>query len=420
MGFYDLIDQCGAPGRVRKYDQVYRGEVRLSSLSVSLPPQTRVLEMVAPYPKLSIDVLVEVLTVEGFTSTGNPELMRQARALWQSNRMDTGSKLTMTDSLVRGQAFLSVTKDVLGRVRYVPRSLSDATVVVDDYGDVVEGLWRFTTREGVESAIYYTPGINYLVEKRGGRWVTAGANETGISVPTLIPFTNRNRIEDTYGVSDLEEILGITDAGSRSLTNLQVAQELLAMPVRGLFGDGVNEAFGDKNKFDVIMSGLITGPAGAELKQLPGADLGQIINSIRTYSLMASAITGIPPAMLGVVTDTPTSAEAMRAAKERLIQRAEKKQALFGDPFELLTRVGLAMSGVDVSELGEVETVWRDPATPSINAKTANMLQAQAQGVISAETARDFLALSPEQKARENARALEVDSLERAVDEGEF
>lgn len=124
--------------------------------------------------------------------------------------------------------------------------------------------------------------------------------------------------------------------------------------------------------------------------------------------------------MLGVVTDTPTSAEAMRAAKERLIQRAEKKQALFGDPFELLTRVGLAMSGVDVSELGEVETVWRDPATPSINAKTANMLQAQAQGVISAETARDFLALSPEQKARENARALEVDALERATVENEF
>ena len=46
---------------------------------------------------------------------------------------------------------------------------------------------------------------------------------------------------------------------------------------------------------------------------------------------------------------------------------------------------------------------WRDPATPSQSAVIASALQAQAQGVISAETAREFMRLTPEQKAREKA-----------------
>jgi len=45
---------------------------------------------------------------------------------------------------------------------------------------------------------------------------------------------------------------------------------------------------------------------------------------------------------------------------------------------------------------------WRDPAVASISSRNALMLQAQAQGVISAETAREYLGLSPEQIARED------------------
>ena len=62
----------------------------------------------------------------------------------------------------------------------------------------------------------------------------------------------------------------------------------------------------------------------------------------------------------------------------------------------------LAISGVHVENIETLEARWRDPAVASISSRNALMLQAQAQGVIAAETAREYLGLSPEQIARED------------------
>ena len=66
-------------------------------------------------------------------------------------------------------------------------------------------------------------------------------------------------------------------------------------------------------------------------------------------------------------------------------------------------RIALDMFGHHIDEADTLEVLWRDPATPSQSAKAANMLQAHAQGVISAKTAREGLPLTPEQRAYEDA-----------------
>lgn len=76
---------------------------------------------------------------------------------------------------------------------------------------------------------------------------------------------------------------------------------------------------------------------------------------------------------------------------------------MFGDAIEDMARISLKFAGVPITGLETLETVWRDPATPSASAKAANILQAQAQGVVSASTARDALPLTPEQKAYETS-----------------
>jgi hypothetical protein len=235
----------------------------------------------------------------------------------------------------------------------------------------------------------------------------------------VVPVVNKLRLGDVNGRSEMLEVMKLADAGSRSLTNLQVAQEILALPSRYLFADGLQK-MKDQNgnpvsEIEVYLGRLLTGPAGATAGQFPGADLGQIINTIKLYAQIVSSLTGIPPSMLGISTDNPASAEAMRAAKERLITKAETKQALFGDPIEEVMRIGLEMEGKSVEGLETLEADWRDPATPSQSAKAANALQAHAQGVISAETARDSLNLTPEQKARENARNVNAQELGRSV-----
>jgi hypothetical protein len=146
------------------------------------------------------------------------------------------------------------------------------------------------------------------------------------------------------------------------------------------------------------------GPSGAQTGSVPGADLTQLLNTFKTYALQVASQTGIPPFMLGVSTESnPASAEAMRSAKDRLITKAELKQSIFGDAVEDLARCVLAVAGVDTEGLETLEARWRDPAVISLSSRNALMLQAQAQGVVSSETVREFMGLSPEQLKRDRA-----------------
>ena len=244
---------------------------------------------------------------------------------------------------------------------------------------------------------------SYWVLQPAGRWVQVDAIETGVDRPLIVPMVNAMRLNDLEGRSEIDELVTISDAASRSLTNLQIAQEMLSMPLRYILGKGAKEALDGANKIEAYFDSFLTGPQGATVGQLTGADHNPIISTYKLYTQQISAITGIPPSMLGISTDNPASAEAMRVAKERLITRAETKQELFGDALEEVARLQLAVMGKKYEGLETLEMQWRDPATPSQSAVIASALQAQAQGVISAETAREFMRLTPEQKAREKA-----------------
>lgn len=417
MSFDSLIRNSGI-GESVKFEGYYEGTVTLDSLGVSLPPAVRVLEMVAPFPKIAIDVLSEALNPEGFILGADVETPKLLRKWWQANDLDTNVKLAIAEALVQGQSFFIVGPGVAGIPRITAHRPAGMAVSYDHMGRVDEALRRYTTGDR-KFAAHYLPGVNRYYEHVNGVWSLvpgkAGEVATGASRPAVVPMVNKARLGDNRGRSEIAEIAKATDAASRSLTNLQVAQELLAMPTRYLFGDGL-EAMRDQHgnpidKITAYFGQFLTGPAGAQAGQIPGADLQQIINVYKLYAQIISSTTGIPPSMLGISTDNPSSAEAMRVAKDRLIAKAEVKQHMFGDVLEDVAKLALEMEGMTPDGVETLEMQWRDAALTSVSAKSANMLQAQAQGVISSETARDGLQLTPEQKARENARNDSVASM---------
>lgn len=400
------------PLKFTELEGYYEGTVHLDALGVSLPPQVRVLEQVAPFPKFAVDVLAEVLNPEGFTlATGRqvPDLLRR---WWQANNLDTAVKLAIVEALVQGQSFLIVGPGTGDIPRITAHRRIGMAVEYDHMGEVAEALRRYK-RGDQRFAAHYLPGETRYYRHDGGQWVEdrAARIETGASRPAVVPITNKARLGDVIGRSEIIEITTTTDAASRSLTNLQVAQELLAMPTRYVFADGADSPESMEQALKAYFGHFITGPAGSSAGQIPGADLSQIINTYKLYAQIISSVTGIPPSMLGISTDNPSSAEAMRVAKDRLIARAEVKQSMFGDSIEDAARLALEMQGAAVEGLETLELQWRDPAFTSVSAKSANMLQAHAQGVVSAQTARDYLQLTPEQKAREDARSDSVAGL---------
>lgn len=409
MSFDSLIRQAGV-GKVAEYEGYYEGTTRLDSLGVSLPPAVRVLEMAAPFPKMAVDVLAEVLNPEGYILSGDSETPKLLRRWWAANNLDTQVKLGITEALVQGSSYFIVGPGKRNTPRVTVHRPIGCAVSYDHMGDVAEGLRRYKMGEQ-RFASYYLPGETRYYEYSTGMWRQRGETvETGASTPAMRPLINKARLGDVNGRSEIAEVAKMTDAGSRSLTNLQVAQELLAMPTRYLFGDGL-EALKDQagnpiDKIAAYFGRFLTGPAGAEAGQIPGADLTSIINSYKLYAQIVSAITGIPPQMLGISTDNPSSAEAMRVAKDRLIARAEVKQSMFGDTLEEIAILQLEMEDKLPENVESLEMQWRDPALASVSAKSANLLQAHSQGVVGGETAREGLQLTPEQRARENDRGV--------------
>ena len=395
-----------------KWESYYNGEHRLDAIGVSLPPDVRVLEMQVGWPKLAVDVLVESLVLDGFSISrhgGQDEAPEQLNRILQANNFRTKLTLALTEALVSGAAFMVVGGGSDPSIPHISvHKGGEFELRRDATGRLVQATQTY--RDGLDTyRAVYEPGVTRFFALRDGFEVLTHIDEHGFDGIPVIPFVNQIRLGEE-GRSEIEEIHKLCDAAARTLTNLQVAQELLSMPVRYLFGDGVEEMFLDEDgtpqqsRLEAYFGRFLVGPSGAQTGSVPGADLTQLLNTFKTYALQVASQTGIPPFMLGVSTESnPASAEAMRSAKDRLITKAELKQSIFGDAVEDLARCVLAVAGVDTEGLETLEARWRDPAVISLSSRNALMLQAQAQGVVSSETVREFMGLSPEQLKRDRA-----------------
>lgn len=394
----------------KRLDDYYDGKTRLMALGVSIPPEVRVLEMIAPWPRMSVDVLAELLTFVGYTmgeEQDDPRLDVLKR-VYQINNMDTIIRTVLTEALVQGVGYLLVGPgDGVPRISVVAKK--DVALTYDFMGRPDEALVRWYAAEGEERWAHYQVGVTEIYDPTGPgdpkRLETIRSIDGRIA---LIPIVNRVRADDVNGRSEMLDVLKLADAGSRTLTNIQVAQELEAMPKRWIFADGIAEAFQQsrKDKLEAYMGYLNFGPEGGTVQQLSGAALDPIANNYKLYAQIVSSLYGIPPSMLGISTDNPASAESMRVAKERLTSRGEVKQSMFGDALEELARVVLEVAGESVDGLETLETVWRDVATPSKSSQQSMALQAFQAGAISAKTMRDFLDLTPSQRQYEDTREM--------------
>lgn len=409
----------GGGMRPASFERYYEQNRRLDALGISIPPEARVLEIQAPFAKMAVDVLTEVLIPTGFIIGDDEQsgILDLLRSTWQKNDMDSQFNLAASEAIAAGSAFWIVGRTE-GEDHAFIRAVDNrhAVVKVDAFGRATEGICIYRT-DGEKAATYYTPERTEFYRMSGGQWVSDGHEPArhGISI---VPMFNKARLGDRYGRSDLKELRKVIDAASRTLTNLQIAQEVSAMPLRFLIGDGAAQMLANQQArsaqdgqfsrggaMQAYAGSMLALPSDGDAKQLSGMQLDTFVSVYRTYALQISAMTGIPPSMMGVASDNnPTSAEALRVAKDRLLARAEWKQRQFSDALERVARLVVAMDGRSVEGLEALEVIWADAAAPSTSAQMATAMQAQSQDIISAQTAREFMRLSPEQLRREAER----------------
>jgi hypothetical protein len=382
------------------YDATYR----IQTVGLSTPPDMRVLSAAIGWPRMYVDSIEERLDVEGFRLSGESEANEQLNDWWQINGLDEESSLAHLDALVYGRSFVTVaapTKDDPSGVPIIRvESPLNMWCETDPRTRKVTQALRLYTKQGEKLskwATLYLPDETIPLIFNGQHWVSDGPPiRHRLGIVPVVPLYNRERLSDRQGISEITpEIRSFTDAAARTVMNMQAAAELMAVPQRVFFGVRPEEIAGSGSEREVLDAYLARFLAfeddTAKGMQFSAADLRNFTEVLDQLAKHVASYTGLPPQYLSFQSDNPASAEAIKSSESRLVKKCERKARMFGGAWEEVMRLGKLVLGDDVStDLQRLETMWRDPSTPTYASKAdaVTKLYGAGTGVIPKERAR--------------------------------
>ena len=93
--------------RPNTYEGYYEGRRRLDAVGISIPRKARVLELQAPFAKMAVDVLTEILIPDGYRVADDDKssIVDLLRKVWQFNGMDSQFNLAASEAIAAGAAY---------------------------------------------------------------------------------------------------------------------------------------------------------------------------------------------------------------------------------------------------------------------------------------------------------------------------
>jgi hypothetical protein len=414
----DLLTKHGNDhAKLRVNDAYYRSGYRPKAIGLAVPPQMKKLLAKIGWPRLYVDALTERLKVEGFRLASEASTDTKLWSWWQYNNLDKYSALAHTEALVHGRAYVTISApdptDPLAR-KDMPvirvESAKDLYVDLDPRTQRVRRAIRpYKTKvsEHERCTLYLPNSTHFLVNGPQG-WVEEAepiVHDLGF-VP-VVPLVNQTRIEDTLGCSEItDEIRSATDAASRIMMDMAATAELMAIPQRVIFGldeDEIAKVTGEKSFEAYIANILAFADTDGKIAQFAAAELRNFAEAMTMLRTDVASYTGLPPQYLSFTSDNPASADAIRASESRLVQKSEAKCVLMGEGWEQVMTIAMLVMKQDMPEdIHRLETVWRNPATPSQAAiadavvKTVTAATPDGRPLVPVEQGRIDLGYSPE------------------------
>jgi hypothetical protein len=374
-------------GRLKEYDAYYEGEQPLSYMHPELIQQLegQVRQVVIAWPQLVIDAVEERLDIEGFRRPKKSAADDDLWAMWQRNDMDLGSQRAHLDALVLGRSYVTVG---------TPDEPDDPPLICDESAldmiattdprtrETAAALRRWCSNGGEQAAAMadmatlYLPNATITYSKdRAGAWTEGSRDTHDLGAVPVVPILNRARRKKPFGVSEMHAVLPLADAACKIATDMMVAANYHAIPrywATGVSEDDFTDEQGNPISVWKAVTGRIAAVEGADAKlgAFPAADLSNFHQTLASLARLVSSLYGLPPHYLGYSTENPASAEGIKSSEARLEKRAERKQRSFEDGWEEVIRLAVRIqTGKWDKDLERLETIWRDPSTPTVAQK---------------------------------------------------
>lgn len=412
-----LTDLNGKQGTLEENQAYFDATFRLRALGLSTPPEMRFLTAAVGWPGMYCRALEERLDVEDFRIGDESDGDDRLRDWWQANLLDVDSGPGHIEALVHGISYITVSapNEDLGEDPTIPIMRLESPfnfIAKQDYRTrKVKNALRIYEDPEIPNekyvALYLPDRTVYLGQSKNqsSQWFVDYIVQHDLDRVLVSPLVNRARIHEWCGRSEISrELRSATDAASRIMMNLQSAAELMAIPQRILFGVSQEEFPVDPDKPGAAMEAymariLAFENEGGKASQFNSADLRNYVDALQELAKQVASYTGLPPQYLSFSSENPASAEAIKSSEARLIKTVERKARMFGQSWEEAMRLGmLVIDGAIPQDSFKLETVWRDPSTPTFAAKADGTTKLHAAGIIPTEQARIDLGYSDIQR----------------------
>lgn len=324
-------------------------------------------------PRLGLMSLVERMSLRGVRRDGELNLELWGH-LQRAGIMELVPQAIL-DALIYGRAFLTVWGVAPGKPAITVDSPMNMAVLRDPVTrEVTHSLkrWRederayavLSTRTRIYRLTHPQKVIDAEVFPADG-WTVVKSEPNPLGVVPVIPLVNRARLSTPDGLSEMADVLPLSDALNKIMADAMVTSEKYARPRRWATGLEIMED-DDGNPVNPFSdTSQLWQAEGEQVKfgQFDPARLDGYTALIDSLTKQIGALLSLPPHYLGLNGDQPPSADSIRSAEASLVSRVIQIQRAFTVSLVLLVKLFVAIrEGIDVEEV-DVDLLWVSPET---------------------------------------------------------
>lgn len=395
-----------------RLDRYYEGMQRLEHIGLAVPPDLRRFETIVNLPRIAVDEPERRLDVKSLILPGQELADAGLREGWEYNDMDAQAPQAHREAMIFGRSFITVgsNEDDTDQPFITVESPRYMNALIDNRTRRMKAALRqyIDPASRQDSATLYLPDATIWLERQNaGAWKEVSRDKHALGRVPVIMLLNRQRLGSWDGTSEIHDIIPMTDAVARTLTNLQIAAETHSVPQKYVLGMTKGD-FVDKNGdpipvWESYFSGIWAhANKDAKVGSFTPSSLKNFHDTVNHYMALAAAITGLPTRYMGQQSVNPAAEGAIRADEARLVKNCERKQVSFGAGWGWTMALRERFRTGQWPVNGRIRVEWHDAGTPTISQRS-DAIQKLAGGtpILSREGAWDEMGWSEARKAKE-------------------
>lgn len=396
---------------------------KFKDLELALPPQTvDKLDVTVGWPEKAVYEMANRIVLTRITSQGLGDDPFELEGVLHDNRFDLEFPLAVVSSVSQSTVFGSVTEGDTSRGEpehlMMFHSALWATGLWDRRLRALRAALLINTVDDMGIPTEFTvllPDWVFTCSKGAAGWQVSDVQANPLGRVPVEQFPFRPTLDRPFGKSRIDRrVMSLTDRAMAASARLEVHSELFATLKLMLMGAGKN-TFLDNDGNAIPLWSFVMG----RLNGIPKDEDGDVpkletiaaqspephIATLRQLTSEFSGHTGVPMSQLGISTDNPESADAKSAARQDIVQDAERQQTIYGSSLARLFEDVVMLrdrTTTPPEEMRKLSFVWRRPdqSTLAASADAGSKQVAAIPGLEGTEIGMEMLGMTPDQIAR--------------------